>query len=547
MKNEIDFMADIDESITLEHAIKMIYAARRGYLKQLEEKVLLSNKVAYLTLKLFGKSSEKVQKQPDPQVFDEAKATLQEVGEDAPLTIQTEGLDGAVNTVSKPPKERKSGGRKPIPKGFPRRDVIHDLDENQKQCPCGCALSKIGEEVSEQLDMIPAQIYVNRHVRLKYACKKCQDTVKIAATQQAAIPKTLAAPGLLAHVAVMKYDDHLPLYRQSEIWARLDVDLSRSTLSSWVLKMGSALTPVTNYLRQHIIKCGYVQADETPCQVLKTPGKAAQSASYMWVYLTGNHPKPAVIFDYQQSRKGTFAKDFLNTFQGVLQTDGYAGYHGVTDLEGIAAQGCWAHARRKFYDVWKVAQKEGVASKALDTIGALYALEREISAFTHAEKRALRQEKAKPILDSFQRFLLDVKPTVQKKGLLDKAIQYALNQWESLTYYIQDGAINIDNNAAERLIKPFAVGRKNWLFMGSPDGAHAAATLYSLIETAKLNDVNPEGYLKFLLKHKIEEADPILLEKLMPWNVYIEDAYPKPSLKPKEEDPEPPNIQENTT
>jgi transposase len=534
MENDIDFMAYVDETTPPELVLKMLLAAQRDKLKSLEEKVLLSNENALLKIKLFGKSSEKRQKQPDPQVFDEAKAAPEALNEDTPIVTETPALDAALSDVATPRQEPKKKGRKPIPGGYQRIDVIHDLPEHQRQCACGCVLSKIGEDISEQLDVIPAQIYVKRHRRFKYACKRCQENVKVAPVQNQAIPKTMAAPGLLAHVAVMKFDDHLPLYRQSEIWARLGVELSRATLSSWALKMGLAVEPLVRHLQTHVIGSGYVQADETVCQVLKTPGKSDTTNSYMWVYMTGHSPTPAVVYDYQESRKGAFAQAFLQGFQGVLQTDGYSGYHGVTGQTGITSQGCFAHARRKFQDMWNVAKKEGVASKALEVIGTLYDIESKIRDLTADEKQQIREAQAHQILTAFHRWLLEIKPKVHAKGLLDKAIQYTLNQWDSLIYYVHNGDVSIDNNAAERHIKPFAIGRKNWLFMGSPDGAKAAANLYSLIETAKLNDVNPEGYLKYVLEHTLDAHDPALMEKLMPWNVPIETGYTKPSLKPKD-------------
>jgi transposase len=544
MEKDIDFMADVDDNTPPELVLKMLHAARRGFLKQLEVNALLQ-------IKLFGKSSEKRAKKQDPQIFDEAKATPKDLIDDGPIVVQTDDLDTALGAVSPGIKTSKARGRKPIPQGLPRHDIIHDFPDDQKRCICGCALQKIGEDISEKLALIPAQIYVERHVRLKYACKQCQEHVKQAPVQNQAIPKILGAPGLLAHVAVMKFDDHLPLYRQSEIWSRLGVDLSRATLSSWILKMGTALAPLVTCLQKHIIQSSYVQADETVAQVLQTPNKSDQSNSYMWVYKTGNDPKPAVVYDYQQSRKGMCAQTFLEGFNGVLQTDGYSGYKCITDQDHVMAQGCFAHARRKFHDVWMVAKKEGIASKALDVIAKLYDIEHHIKDLSSGDKQKIRKEKAIPILDAFQGWVVDMKPHVQEKGSLDKAIAYTLNQWDALTYYVQNGDVAIDNNAAERQIKPFAVGRKNWLFMGSPEGAKAAAILYSLIETAKLNDVNPEGYLKAVLEHKIDETNQSLIESLMPWTIKIHEAYPKPSLQPKDqgEGQDQPNInvQKNTT
>jgi hypothetical protein len=254
----------------------------------------------------------------------------------------------------------------------------------------------------------------------------------------------------------------------------------------------------------------------------------------MWVYMNANTPKPAVVYDYQETRHGEFAKEFLNGFQGVLQTDGYSGYHCVTNQEGITAMGCWAHARRKFHDVYKLAKQEGVASKALEMIGKLYAIEAEIKHETCANKLTIRFEKSTPILDAFYQWLNEIKPKVQPKGGLDKAIGYALNQKEQLMYYVTDGSVDIDNNKAERHIKPFAVGRKNWLFMGSPDGARAGATLLSMIETAKLNGLNPEGYLKHVLSHKIDATDKHLIETMMPWNVTLQEEYPPPQIDDEE-------------
>jgi hypothetical protein len=282
-------------------------------------------------------------------------------------------------------------------------------------------------------------------------------------------------------------------------------------------------------MQQYIVQSIYVKADETTIQVLRTPKKCDTSKSYMWVYMTGNNPKPVVVYDYQETRHGDFAKEFLHGFQGVLQADGYSGYHCVAGQQGITAIGCWAHARRKFYDVWKLAKQEGVASKALEMIGKLYTIEAEIKDQSIDKKLKTRQEKSKPILDAFYQWLNEIKPNVQPKGGLAKAIGYALNQKEHLMYYVKDGLVDIDNNKAERHIKPFAVGRKNWLFMGSPDGARAGATLYSLIETAKLNGLNPEGYLKHVLSHKIDVTDKKLIENLMPWNVRLPEEYPPPT------------------
>lgn len=456
MIEDIDFMAEVDENTPPDVVYKMLLAARRGYLEKLEREALLSNEVAYLKVKLFGSSCEKRKKikQPDPRIFDEAKASADDLSQDHPIVVATQTLDESVNDVSVETPEviQKSKARKPIDLNFPRIDVVHDLTDNQKICVCGCTLTAFGADITEQLQVVPAYIQVLRHKRLKYACKSCKDGIKIAPVCNQAISKTLAAPGLLAHVAVAKFDDHLPLNHQSEIWNRLGVNLSRATLSSWVLKMGSALSPFITHLQNHLCQGDYIKADETPLQVLKTPNKSNASNSYMWVYLNANTQKPAVVYDYQESRHGEHAQNFLTDFQGVLQTDGFAAYNTVTSQAGVTGMGCWAHARRKFYDVYQLAKQEGVASKALDTIGKLYAIEAEIKDEPVDEKLKVRQEKSKVILEAFYEWLIQIKGFVQPKGSLDKAINYALNQRELLSYFITDGRVDIDNNAAERCI-----------------------------------------------------------------------------------------------
>jgi transposase len=344
------------------------------------------------------------------------------------------------------------------------------------------------------------------------------------------IPKGIPTAGLLAHVAVAKFDDHLPLYRQSEIWDRLGVNLPRSTLSSWILKMGDLLKPMIPLLQNHIIQSGYINADETTTQVLREPGRVPTSTSYMWVYMTGNHKHNCIVYEYQPTRHGDHAKTFLNGFKGTLQTDGYSGYHATTGSEHVISAGCWAHARRKFHDVWIVLKKDGAASKALEIIGKCYDVERHMSEqnFTTDHIKTYRQEMSKPILEALHTWLISIKPKVPPKSSLSKAITYTLNQWEPLTRYLEDGQLSIDNNAAERQIRPFTIGRKNWLFMGSVAGAKAASAIYSLIETAKANGLNPEAYLTTLLKN-IPTTTPDMHHTLLPWNMVLPVAMELPA------------------
>jgi transposase len=521
---------------------KMLFAelmvAHRANLAALEREVLLADENALLKQKLFGCSSEKRKPKekappptaPMPQVFDEAAENEDDIS-DAFVEENMALANAVADMVSTPvadgttSSDRPKRGRKPLPPHLPREDIIHDLPDSAKVCACGCQLSKIGQETSEQLEVIPAQLKVLRHIRLRYACKACTEGVTTASLPKQPIPKGIPTAGLLAHVAMAKFDDHLPLYRQSEIWDRLGVNLPRSTLSTWILKMGDLLQPMIPLLQNHIIQSGYVNADETTTQVLKEPGRVPTATSYMWVYMTGNIKQTSIVYEYQPTRHGDHPKTFLNGFKGTLQTDGYSGYHAVIGSEEVVSAGCFAHARRKFYDVWVVLKKDGAASKALEIIGKLYDVERHMSdqTFTTDQIKTYRQEMSKPILKALHTWLVSIKPKVPPKSPLSKAITYTLNQWQPLTRYIENGQISIDNNVAERQIRPFTIGRKNWLFMGSVAGAKAASVIYSLIETAKANGLNPEKYLTCLLKN-MPTTTPDMYHTLLPWNVQLPQA-----------------------
>jgi transposase len=519
----------------------MLISSHRAALAFMEKNVLLEDENALLKRTLFGHSSEKRKSKKDQQsapmlqVFDEAAVDDNAI--DGELVTENEIFDNAVaSNTSVPARDdkvssvRPKRGRKPLPPHFVREDVIHDLPDSDKICVCGCQLSNSGEETSEQLELVPARLIVLRHVRLKYACKACTDGVKTAPMPKQPIPKGIPTAGLLAHVAVAKFDDHLPLYRQSEIWDRLGVHLPRSTLSTWILKMGDLLQPMLPLLQHHVTQSGYVNADETTTQVLKEPGRVPTSTSYMWVYMTGASVQPAIVYEYQPTRHGDHAKTFLNGFKGTLQTDGYSGCHAVTGSEGVMSAGCWAHARRKFHDVWVVLKKDGAASKALEIIGKLYDIERHMrdQTFTANQIKAYRQEMSKSILDAFHSWLISIKPKASPKSPLAKAITYTLNQWEPLTQYLENGDIAIDNNSAERQIRPFTIGRKNWLFMGSVEGEKAASVIYSLIETAKANGLNPEEYVSYVLKN-IPVIAPDMIHTLLPWNVELPMAIELPA------------------
>ena len=439
----------------------------------------------------FAPSSEKNIGQPD--LFDEAGVELTEE-----LQAQIEEQAEA-ESENKPPKNRPV--RRPLPKDFPREQIVHDIPESEKICACGAHLVRIGEEVTEQLKYIPAQLSVVQHVRPKYACKPCQENVKIAEMPTLLLPKSIATPELMAHTIVTKYADHIPLYRQEAIWQRLDIDLPRSSLCAWILKTAELCKPLVRALRQLILQSKYIQADETTLQVLDEVGRANTAKSYLWVYRGGDRAKPSLVFEYEETRGGYHAREFLKGFQGYLQTDAYSGYDWAEYEKEICPVKCFAHARRYFADCAKLSKKPGLATKALEFFKKLYAIEKQarVNNFTAEQRYELRAKKAPPILSEFKHWLEEYLTKVPPQQKLGKAIQYTLNNWKELNHYLKDGQIEIDNNLVENAIRPFAIGRKNWLFCGSPRGAKAGAILYSLLETCKANGVEPYRYFVAML------------------------------------------------
>jgi hypothetical protein len=343
-----------------------------------------------------------------------------------------------------------------------------------------------------------------QHVRPKYACKPCEGNVKIAEMPLLLLPKSIATPELVAHTIISKYVDHLPLYRQESIWKRLEIDLPRSSLCGWVLKTAALCEPLVNLLRADIIRQDYVQADETTIQVLAEAGRSNTAVSYMWVYQSGSAPNRSVVFDYQETRSGEHAKIFLKGFKGYLQTDAYSGYLWGEKEPHIVSVGCMAHARRPFSELVKLTKTPGLAHEALVFFQGLYAIEKQArdNALSPEARHTLRNNKAPPILAAFKTYLERYLTKTSEKSKIGMGIRYVLNHWIALTRYLQDGRIEIDNNALENRIRPFAVGRKNWLFAGSPSGAKAGATLYSLIETCRANQVEPYAYFCAML-HRI--------------------------------------------
>jgi len=420
--------------------------------------------------------------------------------------------------VEVPTHTRRRRGRPALPADLPREQIVHDLPEADKVCPHdGTALEWIGEETSEQLDIIPAQVKVLRHIRLKYACPCCQRHVATADKPAQPLGKSMAAPGLLAYVATSKYADALPLYRQARMFARLGIDLDRTTLANWMVRCGELVQPLINRLTELILDQPLVEMDETTVQVLEEPGRPAQSTSYMWVMGAGPPNERLLVYHYAASRSAQVPMDLLDDFSGALMVDGYAGYGGVCEANGITRLGCWAHARRKFFDAAKLQPKgkTGRPDQALALIGKLYQVERRARDMDPEARHALRQEQARLIVDKLGAWLDKTLPQVPPKTALGAALHYLKQQWPRLVRYLDDGRWPIDNNAIENAIRPFAVGRKNWLFSRTQAGARASANLYSLIESAKGHGLEPYAYLHYVFKElplaeTIEDIDALL-------------------------------------
>ena len=471
----------------------------------------------------FGASSEAGDHQAN--LFDEAEQHRSEVDN---IVDESSAIEVATHSKHRPK-------RQPLPADLPRVDIHHDLDAADKVCACcGDEMHVIGEKTSEQLDVIPAQVYVRVHHRKTYSCRQCDESIKTAALPPQPIPKSYASAGLLAHVAVAKYADGLPLYRQSKQFKRLGIELPRNTLANHMIKAGELIAPLIGALQQHITNHDIVQMDETPVQVLKEPDKVAQSKSYMWVMKGGPPGHPAIVYHYDPSRSQSVPEYLLKDYTGYLQTDGYAGYNGILRHDGITGLGCWAHVRRKFKDAQKVLPKKdqnkgNKLTQALAFISKLYQLEQAIKDEPPEVKRQRRQADALEILTKFKAWL--DKQSVPPQTLLGKAIAYTLSQWPRLIVYLEDGRLNIDNNLVENAIRPFAIGRKNWLFSDTQHGARASANLYSLIETAKANGINDYAYLKYVFA-ELPAVRTDDIAKLLPWRLdrgVIDQQLIKPS------------------
>jgi transposase len=464
----------------------------------------LEARIAKLKRLQFGQSSEKLTRE-----IEQLELELDELHEDEGVLAPER--PAAVQALLERP------ARRPLPPHLPREEAVH---EPSCTCPnCGGQMRKLGEDVTEVLEYVPASFKVIRHVRPKLSCRVCETIVQ-APMPSLPIERGRPGPGLLAHVLVAKYADHLPLYRQSGIYAREGVELERSTLADWVGRAAALLDPLVVALRKEVMASDVLHGDDTPVPVL-APGLGKTRTGRLWTYVRDGRPcgsdrPPIAAFFYSPDRKGEHPQAHLKSFKGTLHADGYAGFNGVFETGLVTEAACWAHVRRKFFDV-HAATESPIAREALDRIGALYKIESDIRGHSPDERQRCRREQTMPLLMGLKAWLDAILPKLSGKSDLAAAMRYGLNRWDALIHFAHDGRIEIDNNAAERSIRGIALGRKNYLFAGSDAGGERAAAIYSLIETAKLNGLDPEAYLRDILTriadHKINR-----LAELLPWN-----------------------------
>ena len=480
----------------------------------------LNYKMELFKLRFFGPRSEKLNFQPGQlELFNEAEDI-------ASKTQKTEETEKITYT------RRKRGKRKKLDLSrFPSVDIVHDLSEEERIHSCGQKMKEIGSEKTYKLRVVPKQLLVEKHIRKKYACP-CQgvDTegkegaVRIAPVPPQIIEKSIATPSLLADVIVSKYCDALPFYRQEKILHRYGIEISRETLSRWAMQVSDKLKVLQDMMQSDVLGWDVLAMDETPVQVLSEKDRKNETKSYMWVARGGPPGKPVILYQYHRTRAGEFVHNFLKDWQGTLICDAYGGYDAGSRKLPIRLAGCWAHVRRRFVDLAKASKGEGCAVEAVEYIKQLYKIEKTAreQRLSYEQIRELRQEQSRPVTEEFKKWL-DIKAGESPpKSPLGQAVRYPLGIWQKLLVYLEDGRVSIDNNLTENAIRPFVIGKKNWLFSACPDGARASAFLYSIVETAKANGLEPYWYLNYLFEKFPLSKGEDDYKALLPYNLTSE-------------------------
>jgi len=464
----------------------------------------------------FGRSSEKLAHEAE-----QLELAIEALEADQAELLAT--ASPSVATAIESAVEAQKPARRPLPEQLPREDVLHAAPCT---CPnCGGALRRIGEDITETLDYVPGRFKVIRHIREKLSCRSC-DNIVAAPAPDHAIARGRAGAGLLAHIVVSKYDDHLPLYRQAEIFARQGINLETSTLSGWVGATSAALAPLIDALAADVMASDTLHVDDTPVPVL-APGTGKTKTGRLWTYVRDERPfagtrPPAALFFYSPDRKGEHPQAHLKEFRGTIHADGYAGFNQLFASDRIFEAACWAHVRRKFFDVY-TANGSPIAKEALERIGRLYEVEKEINGLVPDHRRRERQKRSKPIAAALAAWADEIRRNLSRKSELAAAFRYMRARWTALMRCFDDGRLALDNNPAERALRCIAIGRKNYLFAGSDAGGRRAAAMYSLIESAKLNGVNPQHYLADVLTriadHPARRIDELLPSNWQPANI----------------------------
>ena len=479
--------------------------------------------------RMFGASSEQLSAQS--RLFDEAETlahTSTEAQDTAPIAaeVPTPAAADANAPVTKPAR----GKRAPLSASLPRVDVVHDVAEANRTCPCGTPMVEIGQDISEQLDIVPMQVRVLRHIRKRYGCPGSRHAPVTAALPAQPLPKSNASADFLATLLAVKFVDGLPLARFEHVLERHNAAVPRQTLARWVIGSAGVLQPLHNLMRDVLLDSALIHMDETVVQVLKEKDRAPTSNSYMWVQTGGPPDKPVVLYDYDASRSARVPTRLLEGYKGYLMTDGYDGYNVIACTPGIERLACWAHVRRRFVDAVRVQPKgkRGRADEAVALIGKLYGLEREYKDAKLEDRHAARQSSSVPILAELHAWMFKTLPLVTPKSALGTALAYMGNLWPQLARYTERGDLPIDNNRCENAIRPFVIGRKAWLFSDTPAGAHASAVIYSLVQTAKANGVEPYAWLRRVLRDLPAAQTVEAVEALLPWNLRTPEILGKP-------------------